>query len=124
EHGLSTVLFQREREIAQAYQVNGTPSAVVVSPSGTVTSPLVGGAEAIRTLLARTVGIPVVSGVPASTSNNHGNGSHGIAPRPGAKVGEATPDFSLPDLTGRLVAVSDFRGTKRVLVSWTPVYGF
>lgn len=42
------------------------------------------------------------------------------------KVGEPAPDFTLPSLSGDTVSLSDFRGKKRVVLSfvpaaWTPV---
>src|SRR5919206_34249 len=56
EHGLANVLLQQDNEVAEAYQVAGTPGAVIVNPNGTVGSPLALGADAIRALVARTVG--------------------------------------------------------------------
>jgi methylamine dehydrogenase accessory protein MauD len=53
EHGLQHVLVQQDWEVYEAYQGNGTPSAVVVLPDGTIGSPVVGGAEAISTLVAQ-----------------------------------------------------------------------
>jgi peroxiredoxin len=52
--------------------------------------------------------------------------SHGAAPRPPAvpKVGEAAPEFSLPDLGGKLVSLSDFRGSPTLLLFWRPSCGF
>jgi len=40
EHGLANVLLQKDWEVAQAYLINGTPSAVLVQPGGTVSSPV------------------------------------------------------------------------------------
>jgi methylamine dehydrogenase accessory protein MauD len=53
EHGLQHVLLQQDWEVYEAYQGTGTPSAVVVLPDGTIGSPVVGGAEAISTLVAQ-----------------------------------------------------------------------
>src|SRR5918912_591131 len=53
EHGISRVLLQQDREVAERYQAHGTPSAVVVQPDGQIGSPLTAGADAIRTLVAR-----------------------------------------------------------------------
>ena len=58
EHGLTSVLLHRDWEVSEAYQVNGTPSAVLVSPDGTIGSPVAGGAGAIRALVADAVGHP------------------------------------------------------------------
>src|SRR5919201_1445943 len=53
EHGISRVLLQQDREVAERYQAYGTPSAVLVQPDGRIGSPLSAGVEAIRVLVAR-----------------------------------------------------------------------
>ncbi|HWE63015.1 MAG TPA: MauE/DoxX family redox-associated membrane protein [Chloroflexota bacterium] len=52
EHGVSRVLLQQDREVAEAYQCSGTPSAVLITPDGTIGSPVALGSGAIRTLVA------------------------------------------------------------------------
>ena len=44
------------------------------------------------------------------------------APRPpaGLKIGEPAPDFSLPDLAGKTVKLSDFRGKPTLVLFWRP----
>ena len=51
EHGLTPVLLQQDREVAAAYRVAGTPSAVLVRAEGTIGSPLALGSGAIRARL-------------------------------------------------------------------------
>jgi len=60
--GLRDVLVQANREIAEAYQANGTPSAVLIAASGKIASPLAWGAQAITQLIhnATTSGLPAV----------------------------------------------------------------
>ena len=53
EHGLTNVLVQEKDEVADAFQARGTPAAVLVNADGTIASPVVIGAEAIRGLVAR-----------------------------------------------------------------------
>lgn len=55
EYGLRNVLIQEGREIASAYNVLGTPSAVLVLPSGEVGNQTVGGVEAITQLVKDSV---------------------------------------------------------------------
>ena len=55
-NGLGQVLLQREREVAEKYGANVTPTAVVVNTSGRIASPLAAGADEIRALLATVVG--------------------------------------------------------------------
>jgi thioredoxin-related protein len=55
-NGLGQVLLQQKREVAEAYGANVTPTAVVVSASGRIASPLAAGADEIRALLASVLG--------------------------------------------------------------------
>src|SRR5882724_4884411 len=108
EPGVTQVLLQKDREVAEAYQAYGTPSAVVVRQDGTIGSPLAQGADAIRALITTTLNPPAA------------------APRPpaGLKIGEPAPDFSLPDLAGKTVKLSDFRGKPTLVLFWRPSCGF
>jgi thiol-disulfide isomerase/thioredoxin len=51
-NGLGQVLLQQEREVAEKYGANVTPTAVVVNTNGRIASPLAAGADEIRKLLA------------------------------------------------------------------------
>lgn len=53
EHGLSRMLLQEDWEIADAYEVNGTPSAVLVNPDGTIGSSLAEEADEIEELVSQ-----------------------------------------------------------------------
>jgi thiol-disulfide isomerase/thioredoxin len=48
---LDHVLLQEKREIAEQYQANVTPTAVIVRPDGSIASAVAAGAAEIRTLL-------------------------------------------------------------------------
>jgi peroxiredoxin len=50
-NGLGTVLLQHEREVAELYGANVTPTAVVVGRNGKIASRLAAGADEIRALL-------------------------------------------------------------------------
>ena len=39
-------------------------------------------------------------------------------------MGEPAPDFRLPDLAGKFVSLSDFRGGKTLVLFWRPSCGF
>jgi uncharacterized membrane protein YphA (DoxX/SURF4 family) len=54
-NGLGTVLLQHEREVAEQYAANVTPTAVVVGANGKIASPLAAGADEIRALLTTVV---------------------------------------------------------------------
>lgn len=55
-NGLGQVLLQQEREVAEKYGANVTPTAVVVNTSGRIASPLAAGADEIRKLLSTVLG--------------------------------------------------------------------
>lgn len=61
---LGQVLLQQEREVAEKYGANVTPTAVVVNTSGRIASPLAAGADEIRKLLGTVLG------------NSHGSNNH------------------------------------------------
>jgi peroxiredoxin/uncharacterized membrane protein YphA (DoxX/SURF4 family) len=117
EYGLTHVLLQQDREVAQAYQAHGTPTAVMVYPDGTIGSPLAPGAEAIAALVARTVR----SLMPVHDTNGHGS----IPARPFAPpIGAPAPALTLPDLQGNAVNLADFRGRSTLLLFWNPRCSF
>jgi len=45
-------------------------------------------------------------------------------PKPGLRIGEAAPDFTLANLHGRIRSLADFRGTSAVIVFFNPECGF
>lgn len=68
-NGLGQVLLQKEREVAEKYGANVTPTAVVVNTRGRIASPLAAGAEEIRSLLATVLGN-------SGNSNHHHHAGH------------------------------------------------
>jgi peroxiredoxin len=51
EHGLRDVLLQQGSEVREAYGSDATPSAVIISPHGTIASELANGGAAIESLV-------------------------------------------------------------------------
>ena len=136
EHGLNGVLLQRDWEISEAYQVEGTPSAVIVEPDGKVGSPVAAGPEAIRSLVARTVGEPAqlpmhpqqAQGEPCPNcgqvhADNNGHAAEQAVPA-GPAIGEPAPSLKLPNLKGKKVNLAAFRGKKTLVLFWNPGCGF
>jgi methylamine dehydrogenase accessory protein MauD len=117
EHGLTHVLLQQDREVAQAYQAPGTPTAVIVRADGTIGSPLAPGAEAIVALVARTV----APSAPIPQANGHGTASARPVIPP---IGAPAPTFALPDMDGKMINLADFRGRSTLLLFWNPGCGF
>jgi thiol-disulfide isomerase/thioredoxin len=141
EHGLKNVLLQEDWEVSGSYKVNGTPSAVLISPEGKVASLVAGGAEGIRGLLSYAVGersqLPMqpqvapqeqAQGQPCPNCGKvhpNGNGAAQQAERMGPKVGEEAPELRLADLKGAEVSLQeDFRGEVSLVLFWNPGCGF
>ena len=53
EHGLGRVLLEQDLEVSEVYRVDGTPSAVLVTPDGTVGSFMAESAEEIGSLVSQ-----------------------------------------------------------------------
>jgi peroxiredoxin/uncharacterized membrane protein YphA (DoxX/SURF4 family) len=54
-NGLEHLLLQQQREVAEQYQVEVTPTAVIIRPDGLIASELVAGSDQICELLSRVV---------------------------------------------------------------------
>jgi len=99
KHHLENVLLQKDREVASAYRVEGTPSAVLIT-AGLIASPLAAGADAIRELVSRaTLPFPV-------------------------SKGDTVPSLRLADLTGKAVDLAALAGQRTLLLFWNPACGF
>jgi thiol-disulfide isomerase/thioredoxin len=133
EHALKNVLLQNDWEVSDSYEVRGTPSAVLISPDGKVASPVAGGAEGIRGLLAYAVGQraqlpmqphqPQTQGQPCPKCGK----VHAAAPSVPAALplGEDAPEVKLPDLEANTVELTkNFKGQQTLLVFWNPGCGF
>jgi peroxiredoxin len=120
-HGVRQVLLQRKREVAEGYKAWGTPAAVLIRPDGTIASGLAQGADSIRALVAQSLATPSAPILDASperpATGRNGNGR-------GRKLGDRAPALELPDVRGKSVALSEFRGREVVLLFWNPNCGY
>jgi peroxiredoxin len=98
-HGVQHVLVQRDREVAQKYGVENTPSAVLVT-DGLIASPLAVGPDAIRALVTDAT-LP-----------------------PPLKRGDRVPSLQLRDLNGGTVDLATLNGRRTLLLFWNPSCGF
>lgn len=96
---LAIVMLSGNPEVSKAYQVNATPSAVMVS-GGKIASPLTEGADDIRKLVRRST-----------------------LPLP-AKKGDAVPALRLPDLNGAEVDLGSLQGRRTLVLFWSTTCGY
>jgi peroxiredoxin len=130
EYGLTKVLLQSDREVSEAYQAWGTPSAVLVRVDGTIGSYVAQGSEAIRALVSRQIdptAVPMAQ--QPGTPCPHCGQVHPTAPaaepmQQGLPVGAPAPALKLPDLSGKEVDLADYRGRDTLVLFWNPGCGF
>ncbi|MBA3472398.1 MAG: redoxin domain-containing protein [Rubrobacter sp.] len=128
EHGLTHVLLQRDWEVSDAYEVTGTPAAVLVRSDGTIGSPLASGSQAIQSLVEQVVGAPAPTPTAAPTSATAqggcpdcGNGAAAAQSMPAApKIGDPAPTIKLPDLSGKTINLAGFKGSDTLVLFWNP----
>ncbi len=128
-------MLQNEREVSDAYQAHGTPTAVLVQVDGTIGSPVAAGAvqieQLLRTILQQPADPPV-----AQISNPGAPPSNGASLKATARLpaaaplnamaagGRPVPRITLPDLAGDLIDLHDLGGRPTVLLFWNPNCGF
>jgi methylamine dehydrogenase accessory protein MauD len=115
EHDVGPVLLQQDFEVATAFEVTGTPSAVLVAPDGAIRSPLAAGADPIRMLAERTI-----ASRPAAPSPGPLDAESAY----GTEIGALARPFELPDLDGIKVSSAELRGQRTMLLFWNPGCGF
>ena len=118
QEGLTRVLFQKEHEISERFNLIGTPSAVLIQPDGAIGNPGVLGAEAIASLVASVA-------TPRRREGGLANiDAGGASNADGRSIGQPTPAFELPDLDGALVPSHSFLGQNLFLLFWNPACSF
>ena len=95
EHGLTRVLLEAEREVAEAYRVPGTPAAVLIE-DGRNAAPTAAGAQPIHEL-AQQLAKPRV-------------------PEPGDPV----PELLFSDADGQPVPLAELAHERTLVIFWSP----
>ena len=120
------VLLQKEMEVAAQYQAYGTPVGYLLDETGTLASELAVGAEALLALAT----VPAPQGPEAGHAPTSKPAARGNKPvsesrlnRSGLKAGTPAPNFRLPRLDGKELALEDYRGQRVLLVFTDPGCG-
>jgi thiol-disulfide isomerase/thioredoxin len=104
EHGLENVLLDTDLGTYEAYQANGTPSAVLIGDDGTVAQWLAAGSDWIETLVQQALS--------------------GMGRTPGLPVDTELPALSVRRLDESEVDLRDVVERESVLLFWNPSCGF
>ncbi|MDQ3798627.1 MAG: redoxin domain-containing protein [Acidobacteriota bacterium] len=104
------ILLQKEREVAELYFATWTPTAFLVNADGNVGSEPAFGDVKIRELIEK---------IKAETAE-----VRFITNGKGQNIGEAFPEFSLSDVTGKTLDASALRGRKTLVTYWSNTCGY
>ena len=104
EHELVNVLMDDELSTYEAYQANGTPSAVLVGDDGTVATWLAAGSDWIESVVHQALA--------------------GVGRTPGLPVGTELPELRAKTLEGDEIVLADVVERESVLLFWNPGCGF
>ncbi len=120
------LLLQSESQVADEYQAQWTPAAVLVRGDGRIASSIAYGDEAIRALVARTVAPSDAGRKRVLPIKGNGHKSPVIIGRADSlrDLGRQAHGFSLSDLDGNLVSDKDILGQDTLLLFWDPKCSF
>jgi thiol-disulfide isomerase/thioredoxin len=104
EHGLDNVLVDEGLAAYQAYEANGTPSAVLVADDGTIATWIAAGSDWIESVVEQAFA--------------------GVGRTPGLPGGSDAPATRLQTLGGRRAGVTDLVDRPTVVLFWNPGCGF
>lgn len=124
QNNLTHVLMQKDSEVADAYLTNGTPTAVLVKPDGTIGSGAAGGASEIRTLVKQAVEGKVPIPAVRAAAPRPIQPTAPQAPRGISSIGKDAPVLELNNLDGQPVKLADFAGEPTAVLFWNPGCGF
>lgn len=104
---LKQILLQKERETAELFGAQWTPTAVLINTDGKVSSRVAAGDKAIREL---------VEGIKLADLDKD---LHYVVNGNGHKLGEHLPEFSNPDIFDKNVTSKDLLGKKTLVTFWS-----
>ncbi len=108
------ILLQTDREVSTLFGAEWTPTALLINADGSIASYVAAGDVAIRELIEKTKAQNFDEKL-LFVANTNGNGSGSDKP----KIGEAVPEFSIEDLSGKPMSQNDFHGKKTLVAFWS-----
>ena len=103
-HGIANVLLDTDLAMYEAYEANGTPSAVLVGDDGTIATWLAAGNDWIESVVEQALA--------------------GAGRTPGLPVGSDAPATRLATLSGRRAGITELVDRPTVALFWNPGCGF
>jgi peroxiredoxin len=120
EHGLECpVLLLKEQKELKAFEGMGTPVAYLLDEQGRVAQAVAVGAKEVPELAREAAS----DGAKKKRLRGERPISESHIEREGLKAGTPAPNFELPDIHGRRIALEDYRGRRVLLVFTDPHCG-
>lgn len=114
------ILLQKGMEVAERYQVQGTPMGYLIDEHGKIASPRMVGADALLALLESAA--PALNGAVHGGKEDKGLAKSRIK-RDGLTAGTPAPSFTLPTIAGGEIKLEQYRGKRVLLVFSDPQCG-
>ena len=108
---LKQILLQKEREAAELFGAQWTPTAVLINTDGRIASRIAAGDKAIRDLIEK-IKAEDANRELSYVVNTNGNGA-------AAKLGEHFPEFSDIDIFDNKINSKDLLGRKTLVTFWS-----
>jgi peroxiredoxin len=125
-NGEQILLIQQNRQTSESFRAKWTPTAVVINQDGVIASLLATGDVAVRQLVEKITGQQTEEIVPPN-GNGHGHEHITISDlirKTVPNIGQPAPPLILPDVQGKTVDLSQFRGDKTLLLFWSLTCGY
>lgn len=112
---LKQILLQSDKEVAELFGAQWTPTVILVNADGTIGSRSAVGDKAIRDLVE-------------TVKDESGKTDLLLITPPNApeetRLGANLPEFSLPDVSGKNISADDLRGKKTLVAFWSLTCSF
>ncbi len=114
---LKQILLQNDKEVAELFGSQWTPTAVLINADGNIASRLAVGDEAIRKLVEK-IKAEIDQSKLLLIAPSNGNGAEK------SLVGAVLPEFALSDLSDKDISSKDLRGRKTLVTFWSTTCGY
>ena len=109
---LKQILLQKDREVAELFEAQWTPTAVLINANGKIGSKVAAGDKAIRELFEKIAAEDSEESL-MFVNNTAANG-----------LGNEIPEFELSDLSGNTVTTKDVVGSETLVAYWSTGCGY
>ncbi|MGI8639785.1 MAG: redoxin domain-containing protein [Pyrinomonadaceae bacterium] len=114
---LKQILLQKDKEVAELFAAQWTPTVLLINSDGNIASRLAVGDKAVRQLVEN-IKAEIDHSKPLLIAPTNGNGLEK------SKLGETLPEFSLLDVSNKTISSKDLRGRKTLIAFWSTTCGY